>query len=88
MSIIIQLFKSKNKSNLSIVTGHKRQMMTDKTKLDRRIVKTRTALRGALLELLQYNSWNIINVRMICGEANIARSSFYLHFENKLALLD
>ena len=62
--------------------------MNDNTTIDRRIERTRTALREALLRLVRRETWDSINVRMICTEADVARSSFYLHFNNKLALLD
>ncbi len=62
--------------------------MTDKHKTDRRIERTRAALRDALLVLVRREEWAEINVRAICHEANVARSSFYLHFDNKADLLD
>jgi len=57
-------------------------------KTDRRIERTRAALRDALLVLVGREDWADINVRAICHEANVARSSFYLHFDNKTDLLD
>lgn len=68
--------------------GHTTPIMTEKAKPDRRIERTRNALWDALFALLHSRSWEDINVRMICDQANVARSSFYLHFQNKLELLD
>lgn len=62
--------------------------MADIQKLDRRIERTRSALRKALLELIRRDDWNDINVGIICAKADIARSSFYLHYDNKADLLD
>ena len=55
---------------------------------DRRIARTRTALWRAMLDLLQTREWDEINVQKICDGADVARSSFYAHFDNKAALLD
>lgn len=57
-------------------------------KVDRRIGKTKSGLWQALLFLLQRQDWEEINVQTICDRANVARSSFYAHFDNKAALLD
>ncbi len=62
--------------------------MSDNTSQDRRIARTRTQLWQALFALLQEKHWQDINVSQICRRANIARSSFYLHFQNKQELLD
>lgn len=62
--------------------------MNDNSRMDRRIERTRQALLQGLQALLQHKSWDEINVRMICDQANIARSSFYLHFQNKQELMD
>lgn len=62
--------------------------MTDKKRPDRRIERTRAALWGALFDLIHNHEWEEINVRQICEKADVARSSFYLHFQNKLELLD
>ena len=57
-------------------------------KPDRRIARTKNMLWEALLALLQKHEWDDVNVQMICDEADVARSSFYVHFGNKAALLD
>ena len=62
--------------------------MTDKSRPDRRVLKTKSSLWEALFHLLQERDWQEINVSAICQKANVARSSFYLHFENKQELLD
>jgi len=62
--------------------------MSDKHKPDRRIERTQTALWEALFALLHEETWGEVNVSKICQRANVARSSFYLHFQNKQELLD
>lgn len=56
--------------------------------MDRRIVKTQQLMLRAMIALLGKQAWNKINVQQICDEANIARSTFYSHFENKQELFD
>lgn len=54
---------------------------------DRRIQRTKEALRDALLSLLPEAGWDGIDVAMLCERANIGRSTFYLHYTDKAALL-
>lgn len=55
--------------------------------VDRRSLRTRTALRDALLGLIAERGWDEIAVQDLCERANIGRSTFYLHYPNKDALL-
>lgn len=55
---------------------------------DRRARKTRASLRDALMADLQQGRWNEITIQSICDRADVARSSFYAHYDNKAALLD
>ena len=48
--------------------------------VDRRSLRTRTALRDALLGLIAERGWDEIAVQDLCERANIGRSTFYLHF--------
>jgi AcrR family transcriptional regulator len=54
---------------------------------DRRVQRTREALRDALLCLLPEVGWDDMDVAMLCERANIGRSTFYLHYSDKAALL-
>jgi AcrR family transcriptional regulator len=54
---------------------------------DRRTLRTRALLRDSLLELMRERGWDELSVQDVCGRANIGRSTFYLHFPNKEALL-
>ncbi len=55
--------------------------------MDRRTIKTRHALHGALLRLLTRWPWEEIDVQALCNEANVGRSTFYGHYRNREALL-
>jgi AcrR family transcriptional regulator len=54
---------------------------------DRRVLRTREALRGALLELMVERGWDEVDIQSLCERANIGRSTFYLHYPNKEELL-
>jgi AcrR family transcriptional regulator len=54
---------------------------------DRRVLRTREALRDALLVLMVERGWDAIDIQSLCERANVGRSTFYLHYPNKEALL-
>ena len=56
--------------------------------MDRRSRKTRSHLVQGLIDLLQQRSWDSVSVQDVCDAADIARSTFYLHFAGKAELLD
>jgi AcrR family transcriptional regulator len=56
-------------------------------KVDRRIQRTKLALRSALLELTKEKSFDAISVEEITERANLGRATFYLHYKDKEALL-
>lgn len=55
---------------------------------DRRVLRTREALRVAMLSLMVERGWDAIEIQQLCERANVGRSTFYLHFPNKEALLE
>lgn len=61
--------------------------MTNPKSVDRRTLRTRRALRDALLSLLVEKGWDELSVQDICDRADIGRSTFYLHFPSKEELL-
>lgn len=52
-------------------------------KLDRRIERTITALRDALMALIVEQGYDSITIQDITNRANVARATFYLHFKDK-----
>lgn len=54
---------------------------------DRRVRKTRSALKQALLELLTKRGYDSITVADITERADVGRSTFYSHYDSKEALL-
>lgn len=62
--------------------------MTEVTrKPDRRIERTRQLLRDALMELIVQRGYESVTVQDITDHANVARTTFYLHFRDKDDLL-
>ena len=59
----------------------------DQEKKDRRTRKTRQLLRGALLALLKEKRYDEISVQDIIERADVARSTFYVHYVDKDDLL-
>ena len=57
------------------------------SRTDRRVLRTREALRNALLELMVQRGWDGVDIQSLCERANIGRSTFYLHYPNKEELL-
>lgn len=55
--------------------------------LDPRIRRTRTLLQDSLIVLLEEKSFSDLSITDICKQADIARVTFYQHYENKEALL-
>lgn len=52
-------------------------------KPDRRVLRTRDLLRKALLELVSERGYDAITVQDIVDRANVARTTFYVHFGSK-----
>jgi AcrR family transcriptional regulator len=54
---------------------------------DPRVVRTRTALREALVALILERGWDAISVQDVCERAGVGRSTFYIHYGDKEDLL-
>jgi AcrR family transcriptional regulator len=54
---------------------------------DRRVQKTLQLLQNALMELMGEKGYDPITIQEILDRANVGRSTFYAHFENKDQLL-
>ena len=55
---------------------------------DRRISRTREAIRQALVYLIEEKGFDALTVKDITSRANINRGTFYLHYKDKFDLLD
>ena len=53
------------------------------SKVDPRVVKTRSSLRKALVSLMKHEKLENISVQKITETANITRGTFYLHYKDK-----
>lgn len=56
--------------------------------MDKRIEKTRIAIKDAFLELHQTKPLEKISIKELCDMANINKSTFYSHYMNIYALAD
>lgn len=61
--------------------------LSTKNKTDRRIQRTRQALRAALLELIKEKDYDAISVEEITERANVGRATFYKRYKDKEDLL-
>jgi AcrR family transcriptional regulator len=68
--------------------GHKIHRPHLKTAQDPRALRTREALRNALLRLLELKSLEQITIRDICEVAEVGYTTFFRHHETKESLLD
>ncbi|MDX2138469.1 MAG: TetR/AcrR family transcriptional regulator C-terminal domain-containing protein [Chloroflexota bacterium] len=59
-----------------------------KNSTDPRALRTRHMLRDALFALLQTQPFDAITVRAISGRAGLNNATFYLHFQDKWAMLE
>ena len=55
---------------------------------DRRITRSKRALRAALIELMEERGFDGFSVNDLCERADLNRGTFYNHFHDKEALLD
>ncbi|MGP3787679.1 TetR/AcrR family transcriptional regulator [Paenibacillus sp. 1A_MP2] len=56
--------------------------------MDRRVVKTRKAITGAFIGLLEERDFEQITINDIADRANVNRGTVYLHYTDKFDLLD
>lgn len=67
---------------------HNSAAVTASTLPDARIVRTRAALRAALLALLEEKPFDDITIRDLSARAGIGYATFFRHYSSKAALLD
>jgi AcrR family transcriptional regulator len=56
--------------------------------VDRRVLKSREAIKKAVIELMSEKTFDDITIKDICDRANVSRGTFYLHYSDKFDLLD
>jgi AcrR family transcriptional regulator len=56
-------------------------------RIDRRVRRTRELLRNALTSLILEEGYERVTVQDICDRADVGRSTFYAHFQDKEELL-
>lgn len=61
--------------------------LADSYRGDKRITKSKTNLKKALFELLAEKEWGKISVQDITQRANLNRTTFYQHYQDKYDLL-
>ncbi|WP_329767209.1 TetR/AcrR family transcriptional regulator [Bacillus nitratireducens] len=57
-------------------------------KVDRRIIKSKEAIKNAFIELMAEKGFDKITVKDICTRADVGNRTFYLHYLDKFDLLD
>lgn len=67
--------------------GHTRPETVSPSFQDRRIVKSKKALRSALISLMETKGFEAITVNDLCSAADLNRGTFYNHFSDKEDLL-
>lgn len=76
---------------MSVIEQNKEKVQKEKKMqekpLDRRIQKTRSYLFDALMSLIVEKGYEKVTIQDIIDRANVGRSTFYAHFENKEQLL-
>lgn len=68
--------------------NHNYPGLTASRSTDARVVKTRAALREALLALLEQRPFDQITIRDITNQAGAGYATFFRHYETKWALLN
>lgn len=78
-----------NEQNVKIVRKQEAILTIDRSQnvADRRVGRTQQLLFDALLALVQEKRYNKITVQEILDRANVGRSTFYAHFQDKDDLL-
>lgn len=57
------------------------------SKIDRRILKSREAIKNAVVQLMSEKNFDDITIQDISDQANVSRGTIYLHYVDKYDLL-
>ena len=94
MCIVLQKYSCQKsffiiESTLLSVIEHYQLKSSEKiqVKADRRIQKTKKSLTEALIQLILAKGYEKVTIQDIIDKANVGRSTFYIHYENKEQLL-
>jgi len=60
----------------------------DNKHMDRRIIRTKQVIQEALVTLIEEKGFDFVTVKDITSRANINRGTFYLHYRDKIDLLE
>lgn len=63
-------------------------VITIKSTVDRRILKSQEAIKNAIIELMSKKNFDKITIQEIADKANVGRRTFYDHYMDKYDLLD
>ena len=63
-------------------------IVNEKKSTDRRIIRTKLAIRDALVTLIKEKGFDALTISNIVYLANINRGTFYLHYKDKFDLLE
>lgn len=55
---------------------------------DLRVIKTKNLIKGAFIDLVEEKGFDRVTVKDICSKALINRNTFYLHYYDKVDLLN
>ncbi|MGE6599760.1 TetR/AcrR family transcriptional regulator [Bacillus proteolyticus] len=58
------------------------------SKIDLRVVKTQRAIKNTFIQLIEEVGFEKVNVRKLIERAEVNRSTFYLHYQDKYDLLN
>jgi AcrR family transcriptional regulator len=81
-----ELFISEQNGAICSVKGWGEGLVTEKTH-DRRVQRTRRMLHKALMSLVLEKKYESITVQEILDRADVGRSTFYMHYQDKDELL-
>lgn len=59
-----------------------------RNEVDKRIVRTKAAIRSAFLELVQQQDMSLISISSLVDRAGITRSTFYMYYDSVAAVRD
>jgi AcrR family transcriptional regulator len=79
-------FRISNKTK-AMAGGEKMKPVQDEEKIDRRVRKTRRALREAMENLIAEKGYDQVTIEELTERADIGRTTFYLHYSAKQDLL-